>query len=167
MLIIRAPAVRYLFRFHYGTFSKYIKKIDGAIFYREKWWFDAILLKSKIPLPALKFLIKNYSVSFSEVGVLSLPLITIPKRITLAMLMLTIKEASVLTRIPEDAFNRAMLLGELKPISLGVSSFISRHELERLLGIILNEEKVREVVTSTLIRTRKTLVTASKWREFK
>lgn len=158
MIIIRSTAVKYLFRVNNAPFIRYKKKIDGLFFYRNRYWFDVVLLKRKITSSVIiKFLVDNYSIPFSEVGV-SLPRIDMNRRIKLAMLMLTIKEASVLTRIPEEAFSRAVLLGELKIVSLGAHSFIPRHELERLLGFILNEEKVREVVISTLIRTRKRFI---------
>lgn len=154
MIIIRSAAIRYLFRVNNAPFVRYQKKMDGSFFYRGRRWFDAILLKRRIPSSVMKFLIENYSISFSEVGI-PLPRIGIDRRIELAMLMLTVEEASILTRIPQGAFNRAILLGDIKTVSLGAYSFIPRRELEQLMGIIINEEKLRELVILTLTKTRR------------
>ena len=157
MIIIRSSAIKYLFRVNIAPFNRYRKKIDGLFFYRKRYWFDAILLKRKIPVSVMKFLIDKYAISFSEVGI-PLPRININKKIELAMLMLTIKEASILTRIPQETFNRAILLGEIKTVTLGVNLFIPRRELEQLMGIIINEEKLRELVILTLTHTRKWII---------
>ena len=157
MIIIRSSAVKYLFRVNNAPFNRYRKKIDGSFFYRKRHWFDAVLLKRKIPLSIMKFLVDNYSLSFSEVGI-PLPRIDANRRIELSMLMLTIEEASILTRIPRNVFSRAILLGEIKTVTLGANSFIPRRELEQLLGIILNEEKLRELVVLTLTQTRKRFI---------
>jgi len=154
MIIIRSTAIKYLFRVNNSPFIRYRKKIDGSFFYRKRHWFDAVLLRRKIPPSIMKFLVDNYAISFNEVGK-PLPQINVNRRIELIMLMLTIEEASILTRIPVKAFNQAILLGEIKVVSLGTQKFLPRYELERLMGVLINEERLREVVISTLTRTRK------------
>jgi len=157
LIIIRSAAIKYLFRVNNAPFVRYQKRMDGSFFYRRRRWFDAILLKRRIPPPIMKYLIENYSISFSEVGI-PLPRINVDRRIKLAMLMLTVEEASILTRIPQEVFKRAILLGDIKTVSLGTYTFISRQELEQLMGIIINEEKLRELVILTLTKTRKRFI---------
>ena len=155
MIAIRSSAIKYLFRVNNAPYVRYRKKIDGSFFYKNRHWYDAVLLKRKIPSPSImEFLVNNYAVSFSEIG-MAVPRINFNRRVELVMLMLTAKEVSILTRIPEGILDRAVLLGEIKTITLGSNTFIPRRELERLLGFIINEEKLREVVINTLTQTRK------------
>lgn len=158
MIVIHSKAVQYLFRINDTPFKRYMRKIDGLFLYNNHYWFDVVLLKRKFPFELIKKL-KDYSISFSELAENKFPKqLSRERRLKLAMLMLTIEEASVLTRIPQDAFRKAIILGDIKTVVLGAYQYIPRSELERVLGIIINEGKLRDVVLSTLIKTNKNKV---------
>lgn len=155
MIVIHSKAVQYLFRINNTPFKRYMRKIDGLFLYNNHYWFDVILLKRKFPFELIRKL-EDYAISFSELIKGNLPpFLFQERRVKLAMLMLTVEEASVITRIPQDAFKKAIILGDIKTVILGAYQYIPRSELERVLGVIISEGKLREVVLSTLIKTNK------------
>jgi hypothetical protein len=113
------------------------------------------MLPRKFTKDIANFLTRYHSIPFSEIGKRFVQRLTLSEKFKLMTLMLTLEEASVLTRIPKESFRKAAILSDIKMISLGGRDFVLRSELERILGVVLDEEKIFRICTAKALLRRR------------
>jgi hypothetical protein len=151
MRVVRGHLLRLLGRMSPHQYYRMISGFDGAFFMRRRYWIDCNFLRSLLPQEVMIEL-EKYSIPFSEMGERFTKKLTPREKLAVMQLMLTLEEASIFTRIPVKAWERAIILLQIKSVSLGGKIFIPRTELEKILGCIIDSESIERVCEKALSR---------------
>jgi hypothetical protein len=144
--VIPCYLLKLTFRVSDYTYRGIIKSLKGVVRLRYKLWIDCDALKEFLP-PSLFNSLNEYSIAIADIGI-KRKRIRRPRareRQRLVTLVLTVSEASAITRISVPCLEKAILLGQIKVIRLGGGKFIPRVELERIMGCLIDEEKISRI----------------------
>ena len=109
----------------------------GWFYYKRCWWVDISTLPSEVSVA-----IQHYSVLFNKIDKKKIRRLQMKEKFQLMALMLTLDEVSRLTRISKESLKKAIIFGQIKSINFGGNEYISRVELERVLGCLIDEHRV-------------------------
>jgi hypothetical protein len=114
-----------------------VRSQAGFIFLNRRWWLDL----EQVPYE-VRTAVAHYAVDIERISLVSVRRLRLREKLFLMSLMITVEEASTISRIPIADFEQAIALCQIKTILIGSKHFIPRVELERVLECLIDDEQI-------------------------
>jgi hypothetical protein len=137
MKVIPGYIYKQIFRVSAFSYHKIVRSHSGFFFLNRRWWLDL----EQAPIE-IRSAVSHYAIDNERIYSTVVRRLRLREKLYLMSLMVTVEEASALTRIPVLNFEQAVSLCQVKTIKVGDKHFIPRVELERLLECLIDDEKI-------------------------